>query len=351
MPILAVLLSLAALGGSGLDPVAELRTPRAVHSATALPDGRVLIAGGCVDSGCETATATTELYDPVKRRFARGPKMGLRRVGHAAVVLRDGSVLVLGGWSGRRPTAASQRYVGGRFVGTGSMGTARGGFTATRLRDGRVLVVGGTDGNETLASAELYEPRAGRFVATGSMTAPRNAHTATLLGDGRVLVVGGSSGDAVLASAEVFDPKTGGFTPAGALRVPRHKHAAVTLRDGRVLVVGGSDVRDFRGRYRATELWSPGTMSFRAAPPLLEARFKLPDAVVRLTSGDVLVAGGARTVERWAPGGRFVGVGEIESPFMFATATLLPSGRVLVAGGYDDSITPTAGAWLYDARS
>jgi hypothetical protein len=349
MRVLAAAFIATAVAGGCLGPVADLRLPRAVHTATALPDGRVLVAGGCVDPGCETATATTELYDPAKRRFVRGPKLRLPRVGHAAVSLRDGSVLVLGGWSGRQPTALVERFIRGRFVPAGRLASPRGGFTATRLRDGRVLVVGGTDGNETLATSELYDPRANRSLPTGSMSRPRNAHTATLLLDGRVLVIGGSSGDAVLRTAEVYDPKTGRFEPAGSLWAPRHKHAAVTLRDGRVLVVGGSDARDFRGRYRATEIWSPATTSFRAAPAALEARFKLPDAVVRLTSGDVLVAGGGRKIERYTPGGRFVGVGEVDAPFMFATATLLASGGVLVAGGYDESITPTAGAWVYGA--
>ena len=182
----------------------------------------------------------------------------------------------------------------------------RGGFTATRLRDGRVLVVGGTTGSETAASAELYDPATGRFVATGSLARSRSAHTATLLRDGRVLVVGGSDGSEVLRTAEIYDPASGRFSAAGALRAPRHKHAAVALRDGRVLVVGGSDVRDFRGRYRVSELWSPATRRFAAAPALREPRFKLPDAVVRLSTGDVLVAGGGDTVERYRPGGRFV---------------------------------------------
>ena len=335
-------------GGGGLDRAAGLRLPRAVHTATALPDGRVLVAGGCVDPGCETATATTELYVPAKRRFVPGPRLSRPRVGHAAAALRDGSVLVVGGWSGRTPTATAERRVGVRFVPTGAMGSPRGGFTATRLRDGRVLVVGGTDGSRTLATAELYDPTTGRFTATGNLHEGRSAHSATLLRDGRVLVVGGSDGDSVRATAEVFDPASGSFEPAGTLRAPRHKHAAVLLRDGRVLVVGGSDARDFGGRYRASELWSPATRRFAPAPALRERRFKLPDAVVRLASGDVIVAGGGDTVERYRPGGRFLRDGEIGRPFMFATATVLRDGRVLVAGGYDDSIAPTDGAWLYE---
>jgi Galactose oxidase, central domain/Kelch motif len=348
MRALVVLLLVGVLGGGGeLDRAAGLRSPRAVHTATALPDGRVLVAGGCVDPGCETATATTEFYAPAKRRFVPGPRLSRPRVGHAAVKLRDGSVLVLGGWSGRTPSATAERLMGGRFLPTGAMASPRGGFTATRLRDGRVFVVGGTDGSRTLATAELYDPTSGRFTSSGNLGQARSAHTATLLGDGRVLVVGGSDGGSVLATAEVFDPARGRFEPAGSLRAPRHKHAAVALRDGRVLVVGGSDARDFRGRYRASELWSPTGRRFTQAPALRERRFKLPDAVVRLAAGDVLVAGGGGTVERYRPGGQFLRDGELGRPFMFATATVLPDGRVLVAGGYDQSITPTAGAWLY----
>ncbi len=347
MRVLAAALIVTAVAGGGLQPARDMRVPRAVHTATALADGRVLVAGGCIDPGCESATATTELYDPVKRRFVPGPRLTRPRVGHAAVRLRDGSVLVLGGWTGGVPTASAERLVGGRFVATGSMLSARGAPTATRLRDGRVLVVAGTGGSETLASAELYDPATGRFSATGSLARSRQAHTATLLGDGRVLVTGGSDGADVLSTAELYDPATGRFAPTGELSVPRHKHAAVLLRDGRVLVVGGSDARDFRGRYRTTETWSPATGRFTAAPLLHEARFKLGDAVVRLRSGDVLVAGSGDTVERLRPGGRFADAGEIGGPFMFATATVLADGRVLVAGGYDDAITPTAGAWLY----
>ena len=74
---------------------------------------------------------------------------------------------------------------------------------------------------------------------------------------------------------------------------------------------------------------------------------RMPDAAVRLPSGDVLVAGGGESVERGGPGGRFVLAGTVGGPFSFATATLTAAGRVLVAGGYDDSIVPTADAWIF----
>jgi len=142
---LALLFTLAVLGGGGgLNAVADLQTPRAAHTATALPDGRVLVAGGCIDPGCETATATTELYDLDTRRSVRGPKLGRSRVGHAAVALRDGSVLLLGGFGGRTPTASVERFVEGRIVEGRIVSVAPMGSRASRhkhaavtLRDGR----------------------------------------------------------------------------------------------------------------------------------------------------------------------------------------------------------------------
>jgi Kelch motif len=213
-----------------------------------------------------------------------------------------------------------------------------------------VLVTGGVDGERTLASSELYDPRTGRFARTGSMRWPRNAHTATVLRDGRVLVAGGSTGSRVLATAEVWHPRTGRFTTVGTLRSPRHKHAAIALRDGRILIVGGSDARDFRGKYRSAELYLPKRGRFVRTASMQSARFKLPDAAVRLADGSVFIAGGAAEAERYeVRRRRFVRSGSLGVELSFSTATVLRDGRVLVVGGYDGNIEPTAGTWLFRA--
>jgi hypothetical protein len=209
-----------------------------------------------------------------------------------------------------------------------------------------VLVVGGTDGTRTLRSAELYDPRRGRFVPAGRLAVARAAHASALLRDGRVLVVGGSNERGVQATAEAWIPGRRSFAAAGRMAKPRHKHAAVTLRDGRVLVVGGSDRRDFGGRYDTAEVWRGGR--FAPTGRMASPRFKLPDAVVALRSGDVLVAGGASHVERYNPAsGRFGGRLPLGVELAFSTATELRGGYVLITGGYDDRIRPTARAWFY----
>jgi hypothetical protein len=337
-----------ASAGGGLGPVSSLTTPRAAHVAAPLPNGDVLIAGGCTTSGCEGETASAEIYRAGPQRFVTAASMTRPRSGHVAVPLRDGRVLVLGGWSRGRPSGSAELYLPGkgRWVSTGSLSVPRGAPTATRLHDGRVLVVGGTNGNGTLRSAELYDPRRGTFVPAGRLAVARSAHAATLLRDGRVLVVGGSNESGVQRTAEAWSPRTRRFAPAGRMARPRHKHAAVALRDGRVLVVGGSDARDFRGRYDSAEVWRGGR--FVPTGRMAHERFKLPDAVVALRSGDVLVAGGATEVERWnSNSGRFGGRLPLGPELAFSTATELRGGFVLIAGGYDEQIRPTARAWFY----
>jgi Kelch motif len=349
--VLVALTALAALASpsGGIT----LTVPRAAHTATLLPSGEVLIAGGCAVDGCETdeRARTTELYDP-RTGFRPGPSLLSPRVGHVAVGLRDGSVLIAGGWTGPEPTAAAELYRPGRGITrVGAMTVPRGGFSATVLADGRVLVAGGTDGERTLRSAELFDPRLGRFRATGSMRFPRSAHAAARVRGGRVLVVGGSQDGKVWASAEIYDPRSGRFRVTGRMTVPRHKHAAVPLRGGSVLVVGGSNAADFRGRYRSAELYDPTQRRFVRVGAMAEPRFKLPDAVVRLPSGGVLVAGGGRRAELYDPAARrFRLVGDAGGTFSFATATLLRDGRVLVAGGYDDRIAVTSHAWVAAPR-
>jgi Kelch motif/Galactose oxidase, central domain len=329
--------------------------PRAAHTSTLLQSGEVLIAGGCSVDGCELDDRgrTTELFDPRTGSFRPGPQLLRPRVGHAAVRLRDGSVLVVGGWSGAEPTATAELYAPGRSLSRlPPMTTARGGFSATLLPDGRVLIAGGTDGRRTLRSAELFDPQSGSFRATGSMRSARAAHAAAVVRGGRVLLAGGSSDGRVLASAEIYNPRTGTFTRTGAMTLPRHKHAAVSLRSGAALIVGGSNDRDFRGRYRSAELYAPRSGTFVRVGQMSQARFKLPDAVVRLPSGRVLVAGGARRAELYDPSTRrFRRAGDARpAGLSFATATVLRDGRVLVAGGYDDRIAVTTRALIISPR-
>lgn len=334
-----------------------MREGRAGHTATLLPDGNVLMTGGCVVDGCEGGlTASTELYDPVQNVFSAAPNLAVARVGHQAVELTNGEVLILGGWAGDEVTAVAERYrpKTGKFTVAGEMLEPRDGFTATRLQDGRVLIVGGYSGSmNRLGSAELYDPETNRFTALSPMHEARMSHSASLLPDGRVLIVGGSSAPSTVSTtAELFDPVTRAFSLIGPLTTPRHKHAAVVLQDGDVLIVGGAGAGDWDEQYNTTERFDTATLTFRPAAMMTSQRFKLPGAVALLPSGEVFVAGGGAQAELYHPEtDTFSPVaGKIGFDLAYTTVTPLADNRILIAGGYDEGIHVVDNAWLYAAN-
>lgn len=320
-------------------PTAPMSSPRAAHSATLLRSGEVLIAGGCAVDGCELDSrgAETELFDPEAGRFRSGPRLIRPRVGHVAIRLPGGGVLIAGGWTGSRPTATTELYDPERnaFVAGPRMTSPRGGFAVAPLGHGRFLFSGGTDGARVVASAEVFDSASRRFRRTGRMRSQRSAHAMAPMQGGRVLVSGGSNRfDAVLPSTEIYMARTGRFVAGPQMTINRYKHAAVPLRDGSILVIGGSNSSDFLGRYASAERYDPRAKRFRRVGSMAEPRFKLPDAVVRLPSGRVVVAGGAARVEIFDPRSRrFRTTGRVGTSLSFATATVLADGRVLLAGG------------------
>jgi hypothetical protein len=130
--------------------------------------------------------------------WTRIGSMTVPRSAFTATLLPNGQVLVAGG--GFRGLATAELYdlCTGRWTATGSMSVARAGHTATLLTNGMVLVAGGDSANGG-TSAELYDPRSGRWTRTGSMHEARRYHTATLLPSGQVLVAGGGNSLALQA--------------------------------------------------------------------------------------------------------------------------------------------------------
>ncbi len=336
--------------GVQLAATTPMPSPRATHSATLLADGRVLIAGGCNADGCEEGiSGDALLFDPASATFAATGNLLQPRVGHRAITLADGSVLLFGGWTANGATASVERYVpaSGRFESAGELQQARDGFSATLLNDGSVLVAGGyKEGVRRLASAERFDPNTGRSEPVGALATPRMAHTATLLADGRVLVAGGSrDSSTVLASLELFDPATARFEPAGTLARARHKHAAVRVGD-RVLLLGGASIPEHTGHFRDSEWWQAGALT--PGPAMSEGRYKFLDATFTWPDGTVIVAGSGRNVEVLSAGAnQFQRIdAPLEDKLAFTTATPLVDGRVLIAGGYDPQIRPSASTWL-----
>jgi hypothetical protein len=328
-------------------------SPRSGHSATLLSNGKVLIAGGMVRNHHFLRTA--ELYDPIAEKFEATGGMAVERVGHAAVLLASGKVLIAGGWSADGPTDSAEVYdvAKGRFERLARhMTVRRARASATVLPDGRALLAGGSDEDRPgsrLRSAEVFDPKTLSFSPVGEMSVGRISHTATPLRDGRVLIAGGRDREiGVVAASEIFDPRTSRFERTGSLAQARYKHTAALLLDGRVLVAGGSDDRDWNGSMKTAEIFDPATGRWTEVPEMAESRFKLPEAAARLSTGEVLIAGGALQAELYDPrSNRFLAVtGELDEARHFMSETLLASGGVLLAGGYPDSDEATRHTWL-----
>ena len=333
-----------------VTPAAAMLEPRSGHTATLLPDGKVLIVGGMRRN--QDFYRSAEVYDPATGKFQAAGQMTTARVGHIAELLPSGKILIAGGWVGNGSTDTAELYdpATRKFSNISKMSARRGRPSATLLSNGDVLIAGGADHTSPggIASAEVFHASTMTFEPVGSMHHGRISHTATLLDDGRIVIAGGR-GESLTPSIEIYDPKTKQFTEAGSLLTARYKHTAALLPDGQVLIAGGSDERDWHGAMNNAEVYNPRTGKSQAVSPLNESRFKLPDEAVQLSSGLVLISGGSTTVEIYDPKSEkfFVASGRMNDAWHFMTATRLKDGSVLLAGGYPNNDQATPQTWIY----
>ena len=377
------------------DPATPLVTDLASRSGPSTGGTAVQITGrgftGATSVTFGGTPATSFTVESATRITAVSPARPQGAVGAVRVT-------TAGGVSPANPVSYFE-YAEGTWTRTGSLNTARTVHTNTLLGNGKVLVAGGraSGTSASLTSSELYDPKTGTWSLTaGSLNGARFGHTATLLDGpecrpasrpaycGKVLVAGGYTGSStanaqpVLASAELYDPATDAWSPAGALNTRRSLHAAVLLQDGKVLVAGGRTCNappptacDFNFRSDAAEVYDPAANAWVATGSLAVARHTNDAAL--LPSGKVLVpagfeqTGANNTAELFTPastpgGGSWAscpasppspacpGLLTESTGRARAGATLLPDGKVIVAGGFPNNSTselydPATGTW------
>ena len=316
----------------------NMTVARSQHTATLLPDGRVLIAGGMSSNA---SLASAEVYDPDAGTFrALGSMIAARRM-HTATLLPDGRVLFVGGYGQGTALGTAELFdpTTGTFTATANLITGRGGHSAILLSTGNVLIVGGygTNAYPNVAPAELYDPVSGTFTPAGSYVGRSGCDfcaPSVLLTDGTVLFPG-------QYPAQVYDPATDAFSPAGMMI---HDHSTATvLPNGQVLFAGGEEL----GRLADAELYNPTTHTFVLTGSMASRRVwhtlsLLPNGIALVTGGETETCSGAGcwfagslpSAELYDPAaGAFFATGSMAADRETHTATLLKDGKLLVAGG------------------
>jgi hypothetical protein len=297
------------------DPATNTFTPtlgspnkaRKNHTATLLPNGRVLLVGGRNQANEDLSKA--ELYDPATDLFSYTGSMNQSRALHTANLLPGGKVLFIGGViTGGDETPTSELYdpATGTFAYSGLLKLKRKRHTATLLPDGTVVAAGGNylansqgGGDRETNTAELYNPATGLFASVQNMNVARSEHDATLLFDGTVLISGGVFTSAV---SDLYHPDSATFSAVGRLNQARGRHRALLLADpiwgalvGKVLIIGG-DVTGgtiFGGAQQAldsVEIYDPITGLFSNFGTMTVARQN--HTATQLPDGRILIAGG-----------------------------------------------------------
>jgi WD40 repeat protein len=355
-----------------------------------LLDGRVMIIGGRPSGSHQTCTARVEIVDARRGTSTEVTPTKTARCRHTATLLPDGSVLVIGGDRSTTEygetltdpgTAERWDPASGTWGAAGTLALPREGHAATLLPDGRVLVVGGN--NRSKAPAEVWE--SGRFRSAG-IPGYRNNPLAFLRSDGRVVVAFGDTRTVV----DIWDPATEAWSTASSVPDGYGDMGRVVSLGGDEYLVGdlsgnvkkwnsltnewtdvGSDLRVPPGG-RATWIGEHeiliGSMIYDVQREVVSAADTPSDWEryrVGLGDGSVLSVGIARTW-LWTLGAAVSGTWTDGHPIPFARlSTLAPidDDRMLMAGGWvpdadlsrtlvvDDrsgSWDPTAG--LRDAR-
>lgn len=342
-------------GWRKLTPAPECASAvRYLHTATALSDGKVLIAGGLCDMAKFANDPTPQapysalsLWDPATRAWLPAPSLQQPRIFHTASLLPDGSVMIIGGESdpALAPTPdepvlnSVERFAAGQIAPLPPLNIARAKHTATVLGDGSVLVAGGFDASgRAIAAAELWRPATGSWQVLPALGVARYGHTATRLDDGRVMIAGGRGNDGwLLASVEIWDPAGQTWSAGPNLPIPLGGHDAALLASGQVLVAGGGWIESYREPIPWAWTWAPASDAWQLAghaSPRNEVELSNQITVVPRPDGSALVFT-SPDILRWEPLAQYAAG---KAPLWHAppSAARLSDGRVILVGFHAD---------------
>lgn len=336
----------------------HMAAPRAMHTATLLPTGQVLVIGGA------NGVPFAEIFDPNTETWAvTGSTAVIRQEHTATVVDGQGSVLVVGSISPTQSMATEMwSPQTGLFTTLAPLATGRHSHVAVAFRDGSktsVLVAGGIRpggtyspwSNPPLAQVEIWDSHSMAWKPLPNLVATRGAVAASLLSDGRTILFSGGSrlnspgtypAYEILKTAELYDAISGTAEVVGKMQTEREGHTQTLLMNDGAVVVGGSSSSNYAEVFdRASGTWS--IMGNVMAP-------RKRHTTTLLDTGELVVAGGTMGLPTTSQVSVFHPLAKtwsIANSMTTArqdhTATLLDNGAILVAGG-------RYGSWLDSAE-
>lgn len=316
--------------------IGTMTTTRFFHTSTLLKDGRVLITGGYETdrpghSSPEFRHATAELFDPAKGTSSATGAMSQARSQHRAIPLHDGRVVIKG--NDLHPPDIYDPQ-SGRFAILADAPEFGRSVSTTILSTGDIFVT------DEVGNAGIIEPETWKFTSTGRMITPRTNHSATLLRDGRVLIAGGMNAAGMVVRSEIYDPTTHSFAEVGDLNDERWGHDAMLLQDGRVLIIDGRK-GDFNSQdvqnVTSAEFYDPAADTFA---PAGDTGLSSIDSAYLLPTGKVFLLSGIDVATFDPVTGTTTRTGHsISENRSFYIVTPLNDGRIMLSGGLKDRVS------------
>src|SRR6266540_1700891 len=352
------------------------------HVAIRLSTGKVLVAGGRNGSNSTTGLASASLLDPATQTWGTTNPMTGGRWMHTAVQLgttgntTSGKVLIAGGINGTASVNTAQLYDPGTgtWATAANLNAARHGHTATVLPNGNVVLIGGMNGTGVLNTAAVFTPgssTAGAWVGVTATMDTRRFHTSSLLTSsntafgGRVLGAEGNSGSTPsLTSVQLFIPNN--TTPANStwsttstpqLATAREGHTATVLANNNVLIAGGKNASGTMGTAFVFTMPTSGAATWVSAGTMSPVRQRHTATLLSATvipTGQVLVVGGfdgtnpLTSALLWNGGTTWTPTTALTTAAQGHTATLLANGKVLIAGGIVSTTASANVGQIYD---
>ncbi len=276
----------------------SMKDTRSYFSSVTLNNGKILVMGGAVGdyySGTPYIRKSCELYDPVTNTWAYTDSMQAGHIGHFAVKLNNGKVLIGGGNLG---STACQLYdpATGLWSATGSLAITREHQDIVLLANGNALISGGY-----VNTAEVYNANTGTWSSGGTMSTIHNFHSSILLNNQKVLIAGGGS-----PTCELYDPNTNTFTTTGTMSHERNRCPEVLLSNGNALSFGLADFFSPTNT-KCIETYNPTLGTWSTATYTTGSNFGVNGYTIhKLSNGNILIIGGTFTSGNGASKGCFL---------------------------------------------